>query len=163
MQIQIKRVDWRGVMVEGVKLLPILLTPDESKGGKTTGKNETVFASTDRFVKMLEDRREQLNKDPEAYIFGYENGEYMASFKKQYRKLYDAAGLVHGKHFGRDLGLTWHTTRHEYASTVSDENNGNTKRIMMLTRIKDEKTARRYEHKYDSEALKAAVNMRGKK
>jgi len=163
LKIQIKMVDWRGVLVDGERLLPIRLTPEESKGGKTTGKNEYVFATTQRFITMLEQRREQLNRNSEAFIFGTESGEYQASFKRQYRRLYDAAGLVHGKHYGRDLGLVWHTTRHEYASTVSDQNNGNEKKIMALTRIKDSKTAKRYTHMFDSEVLRAAVNMRGNK
>jgi hypothetical protein len=160
---QVYMVDWRGVMVDGERLLPILLSPEESKGGKTTGNMEAVFATTKRFIAMLEERREQLNRNPKAFIFGTEAGEYQGSFAKQYRKLYDTAGLVHGVHYGRDLGLVWHTTRAEYASTASDANNGNEKMGMKLTRIKDTKTFGRYNHAYDIDVLRAAVKMRGNK
>lgn len=163
MKIQVSMVDWRGVMVSGERVLPITLPADVTKGGKTTSRTEYVFATTKRFIEMLEERREQLNRNPKAFIFGTETGDFQASFRRQYANLYEAAGLVRGRDYGRDLGFTWHTTRHEYASTVSEQNNGNERRVMALTRIKDSKTAKRYTHTYDSEVLQAAVNMRGNK
>jgi hypothetical protein len=45
-----------------------------SKGGKTTGRMEHVYAGTDRLKKELVKRRFALQRKPDAYVFGPRRG-----------------------------------------------------------------------------------------
>ena len=176
--VQLKHVDYRNpYQTETGKGYVITLPADVCKGGKTTGKSERVYAGTPRFVAMLDARREQLIASYErqrfkfktkqlnvgdAYLFGDEEGRKLDGFKRQYRKLYDAAGLVYGVDYGRDLGLVWHTTRHEYCSRIAEQSNGNAITIQEAGRFKDLKTAQIYIHVRNEQvqAASAVVNRR---
>jgi len=179
MGAQLKHVDFRNPFkTPDGKGYAIVLPPEKCKGGKTTGHSETVYAGTPRFVAMLDARREQLIRTFErrrlatkeklnvgdAYLFGTEDGSPLKGFAKQYRKLYDAAGLVHGVDYGRDLGLVWHTTRHEYCSRIAEQSNGNAITIQEAGRFKDLKTAQIYIHVRNEQvqAASAVVNRRRK-
>src|SRR4029077_11328330 len=69
-KIQLKHIDFRPVKfeVEGEKIevLQIALPPSVSKGGKTTGKIEHVYAGTERLKEELVKRRFALQRKPEA-------------------------------------------------------------------------------------------------
>jgi hypothetical protein len=155
----------------------ITLPPDVCKGGKTTGQSEEVYAGSPRFVAMLDARRAQLIagyerqrlrfKDKklnvgDAYLFGDDDGRKLKGFKRQYRNLYDAAGLVYGVDYGRDLGLVWHTTRHEYVSRIAERSNGNATTIKEAGRFKNLKTAEIYIHTRNEQVQAAAMRSGGK-
>lgn len=57
-------------------------------------------------------RRFQLQRDPDAYVFGTEDGRRVRGFRRTWRELFQLAGM----RFGRSKGLTWHTIRHEFVS-----------------------------------------------
>jgi integrase len=119
--VQIKHVDWRGVMItdaHGTQIPCYLLKlpPSVTKGGKTSGKVETIYVATERFRRMLDRRRMQLKNNPEAYIFGTEAGHRQGSFKKLWHALFTLAGID----YGRDIGVVWHTIRHEYISRIAE-------------------------------------------
>ncbi|MEP6593034.1 MAG: hypothetical protein ABJC51_05045 [Acidobacteriota bacterium] len=59
----------------------------------------------------------------------------MKNFKRMWRELFRLAGLT----FGRDLGLTWHTIRHEFISRHI-ENTGDPVVTQRLARHKDNRT-----------------------
>ncbi|RPH52614.1 MAG: hypothetical protein EHM91_00110 [Planctomycetota bacterium] len=179
MGIQLKMVDYRQPFktADGGKGYVITLPPEVCKGGKTTGKSEQVYAGSPRFVAMLEARRDQLIRLYErrrlqfktdkrnvgdAYLFGTEDGRPQKSFRRQYRKLYEAAGLVYGVDYGRDLGLVWHTTRHEYCSRIGEQSGGDVRLIKKAGRFKNLKTAEIYTHlrDRDMEAIAGVVNRR---
>jgi integrase len=176
---QLKHVNFREPFLteDGGKGYRIVLPPDVCKGGKTTGKSETVYAGSPRFAAMLEARRAHLirvyerrrlaTKDKtlnvgDAYLFGDADGRKLQGFRRQYRNLYDAAGLVHGVDYGRDLGLVWHTTRHEYCSRIGEQSNGDVRLIKKAGRFKNLKTAEIYTHLRDREMEEVAtlVNRR---
>ena len=46
----------------------------QSKGEKTTGRKEFVYVGTERLKAALQERRFALRRDPEAYVFGTEDG-----------------------------------------------------------------------------------------
>lgn len=179
MGVQLKHVNFREPFTtkDGGRGYVITLPPEVCKGGKTTGKSEQVYAGTPRFVAMLDARRDELIRIYErrrlqfksdkvnvgdAYIFGAADGRPQKSFRRQYRKLYDAAGLVHGVDYGRDLGLVWHTTRHEYCSRIGEQSNGDVRLIKKAGRFKNLKTAEIYTHTRDTdmEEIAVAVNRR---
>lgn len=175
---QLKHVNFREPFATegGGKGYLIVLPPDVCKGGKTTGRSETVYAGSPRFVAMLDARRDQLIRVYErrrlatkeklnvgdAYLFGDADGRKLQGFRRQYRNLYDAAGLVHGVDYGRDLGLVWHTTRHEYCSRIGEQSNGDVRLIKKAGRFKNLKTAEIYTHlrDRDMEEVAALVNRR---
>ena len=181
MEAQLKHVDYRNPYKTETELgkgYVITLPPDKCKGGKTTGQSENIYAGSPRFVAMLDARRAQLIANSErqrlrfktkqinvgdAYLFGDEQGRKLKGFKRQYRKLFDAAGLVYGVDYGRDLGLVWHTTRHEYCSRIAEQSNGNATTIQEAGRFKDLKTAQIYIHVRNEQvqAASAVVNRRG--
>lgn len=160
MLVQLKHVNFRRPRVyvadDGtrVELYEIELPAANTKGGKTTGETQYVLAGTERFKRMLDQRRMQLKNDPEAYVFGTEAGAYQQSFRKQWRKLFKAAGLD----FGRDKGLVWHTARHEFISRTA-ENTGDPVLTQEIARLKDLETARIYMHARDHRKLAAAVGL----
>ena len=164
MSIQIKHIDFAHPRVfeladnnnnnQRLEAYEITLPPALTKGGKTTGEPEYILAGTLRFRAMLDARRFQLKNDPEAYVFGTEPGAYQKSFRKQWNKLFRLAGLD----YGRDKGLVWHTTRHEFISRVA-ENTGDPVLTQAIARHRDLTTTQGYFHARSSRKLAAAVGL----
>ena len=126
LQVQLSHVNWRQVTftrADGTRGhgYEIVLPPRLTKGGKMTGESETIFAGTQRFVQLLEQRRFQLknNKPSRQFLFGSEDGRQQKDFRRMWRELFTLAGLD----WGRDKGLVWHTTRHEFISRVAENTN----------------------------------------
>jgi site-specific recombinase XerC len=78
---------------------------------------------------------------PNGYVFGTEAGNHVKSFKKSWQALFTLAGLD----WGRRKGLTWHTTRHEFASRVC-ENEKDIKAAQEALRHARLETTMRYVH-----------------
>lgn len=162
MQVTLSMVNWRKVSfvdADGHKVegYVITLPPHITKGGKRTGKSQEVFAGTPRFVQLLERRKFQLKDKPPSrqFIFGAEDGSYQASFRKMWQKLFTLAKLD----YGRDKGLVWHTTRHEYISRISEQVSGDTTQIMDAARVADVKTAKLYTHTRNERRYAAAAGL----
>jgi integrase len=157
-KIQLKHVDFKPIEVtvddEVRQVLAIALPPSVTKGGKTTGETEYVYAGTERLKQELEKRRFALKRNPEAYVFGTEAGKPMKNFKRMWRELFELAGLT----FGRKLGLTWHTIRHEFISRHI-ENTGDPVVTQHLARHKDNRTTQGYMHARQSRVLAAVVRF----
>src|SRR5688500_9553489 len=101
LNVQLKHIDFRPlkIEVEGemLEVLAITLPPTVTKGGKTTGQAEHVYAGTDRLKQELTKRRFALQRKPDAYVFGTEDGRRIKSFKKMWRELFKLAGLDYGR------------------------------------------------------------------
>jgi len=146
--VQLKHVDWKrprlltaadGSTFNGYR---IVLPATNTKGGKTTGKGEEVYCGTQRLSAELEARRFQLQSNPEAYIFGTEAGGPQQGFRRLWRELFTLAGLD----YGRDKGLVWHTTRHEYISRLADDPENTPALTQKLARHKRAETTQGYMH-----------------
>jgi integrase len=157
-KIQLKHIDFKPIEMtvddEVRQVLAIALPPSVTKGGKTTGETEYVYAGTERLKQELEKRRFALKRNPEAYVFGTEAGKPMKNFKRMWRELFELAGLT----FGRDIGLTWHTIRHEFVSRHI-ENTGDPVVTQHLARHKDNRTTQGYMHARQSRVLAAVVRF----
>ncbi len=75
MLIQLKHIDFKSVSVtvDGEQR-KVLVIEVQSKGEKTTGRKEFVYVGTERLKAALQERRFALRRDPEAYVFGTEDG-----------------------------------------------------------------------------------------
>ena len=153
-----KHVDFKPIEVtvddQVRQVLVIALPPSVTKDGKTTGETEYVTAGTDRLKQELEKRRFALKRNAEAYVFGTEAGKPVKNFKRMWRELFELAGLT----FGRKLGLTWHTIRHEFVSRHI-ENTGDPVVTQRLARHKDNSTTQGYMHARESRVLAAVVRF----
>lgn len=123
MRIQLAHVNWRTVLLtpqDGppIEAYEIRLPPAITKGGKTTGQYETIYAATARFRQVLEARRFALKNNPAArqYIFGREDGAFQQGFTRMWHELFTLAELD----YGRAKGLVWHTIRHEFISRLAE-------------------------------------------
>jgi integrase-like protein len=159
--LQLHHVNWRpvsmpqadGSMTEAYE---IALPPTITKGGKTTGEIEYVYAATDRFRHVLEARRFALknNKPTRTFIFGSEDGRQQQGFVRMWKKLFTLAGLD----WGRDKGLVWHTIRHEYISRVAE----NTKDPVLtqdVARHRSLETTQGYFHTRRDRRMAAAASL----
>lgn len=157
-KIQLKHIDFRPIRVvaDGTvrRVLAIALPPDVTKGGKTTGEMEHVYAGTERLIRELGKRRFALKRNPEAYVFGTEDGRPIKSFTRMWRELFKLAALD----YGRAKGLTWHTIRHEFVSRHL-ENTGDPVVTQRLARHKDGRTTQGYMHARESRVLAAVVRL----
>ena len=126
----------------------------QSKGGKTTGELEHVYAGTERLKLELAKRRFALKRNAEAYVFGTESGKPVKAFKRMWRELFKLAGLD----YGRSKGLTWHTIRHEFVSR-NIENTGDPVVTQRLARHKDGRTTQGYMHARESRVMAAVVRL----
>lgn len=157
-RVQLKHIDYRPlkVIVEGetCEVLAIALPPAITKGGKTTGETEHVYAGTERLKEELIKRRFALQRNPEAYVFGTEDGRRVQDFKGLWRERFKLAELD----YGRSKGLTWHTIRHEFMSR-NIENTGDPVVTQKLARHKDNRTTLGYMHARESRVLAAAVKL----
>ena len=111
---------------------------------------------TERMKRELEARRFQLHKKSpdKQYVFGKEDGSHAKSFDKSWQRLFDLAGLEHG----RSKGLVWHTLRHEFASRTL-ERSGNPVIAQTLARHKDLRTTLGYIHSRPKDLLSAAAGF----
>jgi integrase len=134
------------------EVLAIALPPSVTKGGKTTGETEYVYAGTERLRLELAKRRFALGRDPEAYVFGTETGRPILSFKRLWRELFALAGLD----YRRAKGLTWHTIRHEFISR-NIENTGDAIVTQRLARHRDARTTQGYMHARESRVMAAVA------
>ncbi|MEQ1574710.1 MAG: site-specific integrase, partial [Vicinamibacterales bacterium] len=157
-KVQLKHVDFKPIKVaidgEVREVLAIALPPTVSKGGKTTGELEHVYAGTERLKLELTKRRFALKRNPEAYVFGTELGKPVKAFKRMWRELFKLAGLD----YGRSKGLTWHTIRHEFVSR-NIENTGDPVVTQRLARHKDGRTTQGYMHARESRVMAAVVRL----
>jgi hypothetical protein len=126
------------------------------QGGKTTGLQEVVYAGTERLKHELQRRTFQLKNNPpeRQYVFGREDGSRIGRFDKTWHRLFGLAGLD----YGRDKGLVWHTTRHEFISRVQ-ERTGDPVVTQKLARHKDLRTTMLYMHPRQNEVLMAAAGL----
>jgi integrase len=121
--IQVKHVQWarprQQTLDDGTRfpMYEIVLPAELTKGGKTTGETQSLIVGTLRLSRELDRRRVALKNNPEAYLFGTEAGKPQKSFKKLWHELFTLAGLD----YGRDKGLVWHTTRHEFISRTWED------------------------------------------
>jgi hypothetical protein len=102
--VQLHHVNWKPVTLDdSTEAYVITLPPTITKGGKTSGKLEIVYAATARFRQLLEVRRFQLKNNPEhkTFVFGTEDGRRVKGFRRMWRELFTLAGLD----WGRDKGL----------------------------------------------------------
>jgi integrase len=76
---------------------------------------------------------------PDAYVFGRENGSYVASFDKSWKRLFTLAGLP----VGRKDGYVWHDLRHEFVSFLADDGAA-VHDLRELARHSDVETTSRY-------------------
>jgi integrase len=156
--IQLKHINFKpvSVNVEGEQK-KLLVVEVQSKGEKTTGEKEFVYVGTERLKEALQKRRFALKHDPEAYVFGTEDGRRQKDFRRMWRELFKLAGLK----WGRDKGLVWHTLRHEFCSRTA-ENTGDPVVAQELARHKDLRTTQGYLHPRLSRVLAAAVRLNRK-
>jgi integrase len=122
--LQVKHVNWRPIVLtgdDGVTLTAyeIKLPPELTKGGRVSGQPEVVYAVTERFRLMLDQRRLQLKNRPEAYLFGTEAGYRQVDFDRMWQALFTLAEIP----YGRDLGVVWHQIRHEFCSRIGELTN----------------------------------------
>lgn len=157
-KIQLKHIDFRPIKVavdgEVRDVLAIALPPAVTKGGKTTGETEYVYAGTKRLRDELTKRRFALKRNADAYVFGTEAGGAVKNFKRMWRELFKLAGLD----YGRAKGLTWHTIRHEFISR-NIENTGDPVVTQRLARHKDGRTTQGYMHARESRVMAAVVRL----
>jgi integrase len=99
-------------------------------------KDQLAYAMTPRIQRVLEERK---SLGPEGFIFGKENGRFVASFDKTWKKLFKLAGL----RVGRKGGLVWHDLRHEYGSYLADQD-VKIHELKALMRHQDIRTTARY-------------------
>jgi integrase len=144
------------VNVEGEQK-KLLAVEVQSKGEKTTGEKEFVYVGTERLKEALQEPRFALKHDPDAYVFGTEDGRRQKDFRRMWRELFKLAGLK----WGRDKGLVWHTLRHEFCSRTA-ENTGDPVVAQELARHKDLRTTQGYLHPRLSRVLAAAVRLNRK-
>jgi len=158
LRVQLKHVEFKPVRIDidgkTREVFVIALPAQNTKGGKTTGEIEHVYVGTERLKKELTARRFALKKNPEAFVFGTQEGGPVKGFRRMWRELFRLAGLD----FGRAKGLVWHTTRHEFVSRHA-ENTGDPVLTQHLARHKDLRTTQAYFHVRNSQMLRAAVRL----
>jgi len=157
-KVQLKHIDFKPLKVdvdgEPQEVLAIALPAAITKGGKTTGEIEYVYAGTERLKTELTKRRFALKRDPDAYVFGTEDGRPIKNFKRMWRELFRLAKMD----YGRGKGLTWHTIRHEFVSR-NLENTGDPVVAQKLARHRDGRTTQGYMHARESRLLAASVKL----
>jgi integrase len=124
LKLQVKHVDFDNWTI---------LLPKEITKAK---KDQLAYAMTDRLQKVLEERK---SLGPEGFIFGKQNGRFVASFDKTWKKLFQLAGLQ----AGRKGGVVWHDLRHEYGSYLADQD-VKIHELKALMRHQDIRTTARY-------------------
>ena len=155
LKIQLKHVNFTPITVHvDGHARELLVIEVQSKGEKATGEKEFVYAGTDRLVAALRTRREELQGEPNGYVFGTPEGRRQKDFHRSWQRLFKVAGLE----YGRYKGLVWHTLRHEFCSRTA-ENTGDPVVAQELARHKDLRTTQGYLHARRSRVLAAAVAL----
>jgi integrase len=139
LKVQVKHVDYEHWIVR----LPDHMTK--------AGKEQVVFAGTDCVRSELTARR-FLGLD--AFIFGAEDGRYVASFDKTWKALFRLAGLP----VGRKGGFVWHDLRHEYGSYLIEQG-GTLQEVKELMRHADITTTARYLKADDERLMRLATSL----
>jgi len=105
---------------------------------------------------MLEVRRFALknNVPSRTFVFGTEDGRERKGFRRMWRELFKLAGLD----YGRDKGLVWHTTRHEFISRLA-ENTKDPVLTQEIARHRDLETTQGYFHTRRDRQLAAAAGL----
>ena len=155
MRIQLKHIDFNPITVtiDG-EPREVLVIEVQSKGEKFTGEKERVYAGTQRLIAAIRQRRDELQNNPDAYVFGTASGFRQQDFHNARHHLFKIAGLD----FGRDKGLVWHTPRHEFCSRTA-ENTGDPVVAQELARHKDLRTTQGYLHARRARVLAGAVSL----
>ena len=153
MKIQVKHIDFNPVTVtiDG-EPREVLVIEVQSKGEKFTGEKERVYAGTERLISALRARRDALQNNPDAYVFGTPSGFRQDLF--EWHRLFKLAGL----NLGRDKGVVWHSLRHEFCSRTA-ENTGDPVVAQELARHKDLRTTQGYLHARRARVLAGAVSL----
>jgi integrase len=153
--IQPRHIDFNPItVVTDGEPREVLVIEVQSKGKKFTGEKERVYAGTERLIAALRERRDELQNNPDAYVFGTSNGFRQQDFHNVWHRLFRIAGLD----FGRDKGLVWHTLRHEFCSRTA-ENTGDPVVAQELARHKDLRTTQGYLHARRARVLAGAVSL----
>ena len=100
------------------------------------GEDQRVYVGTDRLKAELQKRR---FLDDDDCVFGTEEGRFVASFDKSWKRLFEEAHLP----VGRKDGYVWHDLRHEYGIRVA-ERTDNVADIKDMMRHADIRTSQRY-------------------
>ena len=155
MRVQLKHIDFNPIRitVDG-RPRELLVIELQSKGEKFTGEKERVYAGTERLITALRGRRDELQNNPNGYVFGTSSGFRQENFRAAWHRLFKLAGLD----CGRDKGLVCHTLRHEFCSRTA-ENTGDPVVAQELARHKDLRTTQGYLHARRPRVLAAAVSL----
>lgn len=159
MAVQLKHIDFKPVTVdvdgEKREVLRITLPPSATKGGKSTGKPESVFVGSERLKQALVRRRFELGRNPDAFVFGKRDGRRQKSFRRMWHELFTLAELD----WGRDKGVVWHTLRHEFTSRVLEKADGDPVVAQKMARHKDLRTTQNYMHARDKRLMATASRL----
>jgi integrase len=134
--VQLKEIDF--------KTWRVTIPWQKSKGGKTTGKDEFVWAMTPRLQTILEARK---FIGPNGYVFGTDEGAKVKKFDNLWRKLFRAAEMP--------PHLVWHDLRHEFVSSLI-ERGGSVQEVKEAARHKSITTTEKY-MKADEQRVKALM------
>jgi integrase len=148
LRIQVKHIERKPVTVTvgGAPQKVYKITVPSSKGEKTTGRQEYVFAGGSEIVQIIEQR---MFLKPEQFVFGRNDGKPVTTFIKSWHKLFELAGMNPPREEDdlaprfTDEGYVWHDLRHEYISRLVD--NGATEaELLACARLSSLAIARRY-------------------
>jgi integrase len=155
LRIQLKHIEFDPITVtiDG-EPRDVLVIEVQSKGEKFTGEKERVYVGTQRLITALRERRDELQNNRDAYVFGTASGFRQQDFHNVWHRLFKLAGLD----FGRHNGLVWHTLRHEFCSRTA-ENTGDPVVAQELARHKDLRTTQGYLHARRARVLAGAVSL----
>jgi integrase len=106
-----------------------------SRRGKAD-RDQQMFAMTPRCQEMLTERQ---SLGAEAFVFGREDGAFVASFDKTWKRLFTLAGLS----ASRKHGFVWHDLRHEDGSYLVEQD-ATIQEVKELMRHADIRTTARY-------------------
>jgi integrase len=124
LRLQVKHVDYTNWVLK----LPATITKSK--------KDQQLPIVSERLKRVVNERR---SLGPDAYLFGKQNGRFVASFDKSWKRLFTVAGLS----AGRMTGYVWHDLRHEYVSYLADEGAA-IHELKELARHSDIRTTARY-------------------
>jgi integrase len=143
LRVQVKHVDFETWKIH----LPATVTK--------SGIDQIVYAGSPRLREVLQARRAL---GPEAFVFGREDGAFVADFKKAWVKLFELAGLL----VGRKGGYVWHDLRHEYGSSLIEQG-ATIQETKEMMRHADIRTTERYLKARDVRLLQIAERLGQKK
>lgn len=143
LRVQVKHVDYESWKIH----LPASATK--------AGVDQVVYAGSTRLRELLEARR---SLGPDAYVFGREDGTFVAGFKKAWQKLFTLANLP----VGRKAGYVWHDLRHEYGSSVIEQG-ATIQEAKELMRHADIRTTERYLKAHERRLIQIAERLGAKR